>query len=208
MIEVEKGDVLAVAGAEVSKDRVVGELMRQLLSGGPQVVVATEGVQQEEPSGAEVKETAASASAGATATSKKIEDMIITMKEVVVSSKADVRVMIDLSNQSDKDIKFALLSDPSLTDEKGNRFEFTGYNGRGVLHRGGFRWEGDGIALNAKSKGVLVLYFRPSWNIENVKEIGADFAVSFDYQLYNLKDKSESRHYSVSFADIKAQSPK
>ena len=43
--------------------------------------------------------------------------------------------------------------------------------------------------------------------IDTISEIGTNFAVSFDYVLYDLKDKSES-HHSVSFSDVKTQSQK
>ncbi|BBO18846.1 conserved hypothetical protein [Candidatus Brocadia pituitae] len=139
--------------------------------------------------------------------SKKVGDLMVTMKNVVVSSKDRIAVIMDFLNQSDKELKLAASSgNPRLTDERGNIFEFKGYNG-GLKYGswGGqtFRWEKDGIGLNAKSKGTVVLYFEPR-GIDNINKIGSDFAVSFDYVLYDLKDKTES-HHSVSFTDIKAQ---
>ena len=97
---------------------------------------------------------------------------------------------------------------PRLTDERGNVFRFEGYNGGSQYHRGSFSWKSDGVGLNAKSASSVTLYFQPrkidEKRIETISEIGANFAVSFDYVLFDFKDESES-HHSVSFTDIKAQ---
>lgn len=136
--------------------------------------------------------------------SKKVGDLIITMKNVVVSSRDRVGVIMDFLNQSDKELKLAASSGgPRLTDERGNIFRFVEYNGGSRYMCGSFRWEKDGVGLNAKSAGSVVLYFDPE-KIGDINQIGSNFAVSFDYVLYDLKDKSESNH-SVSFTDIKAQ---
>lgn len=146
--------------------------------------------------------------------SKKVGDLIVTMKNVVVSSKDKIAVIMDFLNQSDKELKLAASEGrPSLTDEKGNIFKYKAYNGGKHYYAGDIRWtsntsffcwSSDGICLNAKSKGTVVLYFESS-NIDNINNIGSDFAVSFDYiLLYDLKEKSESQQ-SVSFTDIKAQ---
>ena len=134
--------------------------------------------------------------------SKKVGDLIVTMKNVVVSSKDRIAVIMDFLNQSDKELKLAASSGtPSLTDEMGNCFRFERYNSdrrhKDIL------WECEGLGLNAKSTSSVTLYFCTE-KIENLKQIGSNFAVSFDYVLYDLKDKSES-HQSVSFTDIKAQ---
>ena len=135
---------------------------------------------------------------------KKVGDLMVTMKDVVVSSKERVGVIMDFFNQSDKELKLAASTGaPRLTDERGNVFRFEGYNGGSQYHRGTFRWTSDGVGLNARSNGTVVLYFRPS-NIDNINEIGTNFAVSFDYVLFDFKDESES-HHSISFTDIKAQ---
>ena|SRR3990167_5921334 len=127
------------------------------------------------------------------------------MKDVVVSSKERVGVIMDFFNQSDKELKLAASSgDPRLTDDKGNIFTFREYNGgRQYGPSYNFNWKRDGVGLNAKSKGTVVLYFKPR-DIDNTSEIGANFAVSFDYVLFDFKDESES-HHSVSFTDIKTQ---
>ncbi len=60
----------------------------------------------------------------------------------------------------------------------------------------------DGVGLNAKSGSTVALYFG-SRRIDNIKQIGSNFAVSFDHVLYDVNDKSES-HHSVSFTDVTA----
>ncbi len=97
---------------------------------------------------------------------KKIGDLMVTMKDVVVSSKERVGVIMDFLNQSDKELKLAAAQNgPRLSDERANIFRFKGYNGGLVYGSWGgqtFGWEKDGIGLNAKSKGTVVLYFEPS----------------------------------------------
>ncbi|NUO09434.1 MAG: hypothetical protein HUU08_12275 [Candidatus Brocadia sp.] len=135
---------------------------------------------------------------------RKVGDLLVTMKNVIVSSKDRVGVIMDFLNQSDKELKLAASTgDPRLTDERGNAFRFKEYNGGSQYHRGTFKWTKDGVSLNAKSVGTVVLYFEPK-KIDNISEIGANFAISFDYVLYDFKDKSEFYH-SVSFTDVKAQ---
>lgn len=140
---------------------------------------------------------------------KKVGDLMVTMKDVVVSSKERVGVIIDFFNQSDKELKLAASTGaPRLTDERGNFFIFEGYNGGSQYHRGTFRWTKDGVGLNAKSASTIILYFQlrkiDEKRIDNINEIGTNFAVSFDYVLFDFKDESES-HHSVSFSDVKAQ---
>ena len=73
---------------------------------------------------------------------KKVGDLVVTMKDVVVSSKERVGVIMDFLNQSDKELKLAASSgDPRLTDERGNVFRFEGYNGGSQYHRGTFKWK-------------------------------------------------------------------
>src|SRR3990167_8184801 len=61
---------------------------------------------------------------------KKVGDLVVTMKDVVVSSKERVGVIMDFLNQSDKELKLAASTGaPRLTDERGNVFRFEGYNG-------------------------------------------------------------------------------
>ena len=192
--------VVSASTGNIAKTKAIEELLAR-------------GVESPQSSGQQVPTTGYVPSASSPK-SKKVGDLIVTMKNVVVSSKDRIAVIMDFLNQSDKELKLAASAgNPRLTDERGNIFGFEGYNGgRQYCARPDcygeilFRWTDHGVGLNAKSTSSVTLYFKPS-RIENINQIGSNFAVSFDYVLYDFKDKSESNH-SVSFTDIKGQSPK
>ncbi len=182
--------VVSASTGNIAKTKAIEELLAR-------------GVESPQSSGQQVTATGNIPSASSPK-SKKVGDLIVTMKNVVVSSKDRIAVIMDFLNQSDKELKLAASAgNPSLTDERGNIFKYEGYNGGSQYMRGAFGWEEDGVGLNAKSVSSVTLYFGPR-EIENIKQIGSSFAVSFDYVLYDLKDKTES-HHSVSFTDIKTQ---
>lgn len=137
--------------------------------------------------------------------SKKVGEITVTMMRITIS-KNQVIAVLDFFNQSDKEIKLARdEAHPSLTDEKGNIFVF----------REGPPFEldnllpkpGHGLTLNPKSNNDIILMFYPKDRDFNIKEIGSDFALSFNFKFYNLKDNSISKH-NLSFTDMKAQKPK
>jgi len=51
--------------------------------------------------------------------SKKVGDILVTAKRIVVASKREVRVILDFFNQSGKELRLAISKNSSLTDEKG-----------------------------------------------------------------------------------------
>ena len=185
--------VVSASTGNIAKTKAIEELLAR-------------GIESAQLSGQQVPATGYIPSASSSK-SKKVGDLLVTMKNVVVSSKDRIGVIMDFLNQSEKELKLAAAQNGArLSDERVNIFRFKGYNGGLVYGSWGgqtFRWEKDGIGLNAKSMGTVVLYFDPE-DINDIKQIGSNFAVSFDYVLYDCKDKSES-HHSVSFTDIKAQ---
>jgi len=205
MIEVEKEDVLAVAGAEVSKDRVIAELLKQLLSGPPQVSAAMKELQQEQLAGGQGATIAIAPSAAAN--TKKVGNVIITLKRITVS-KGRVTVMLDFLNQSDREIKLARepydRTRPNLMDERGNIFKYDA--GLESEYDNWLPKAGHGLTLNPKSSNDVVLTFEIDRETP-VKDIGGNFTLSLSLLLYDSGDQSVSRH-QVSFTDIKAQLPK
>ena len=127
--------------------------------------------------------------------SKKVGDFVITMKEIVVSSIKEIRVILDIFNQSDGTFELAgYWLNANLSDEKGNSFS----------HRSHRR----DLILNPKSNMNVVFRFHPNLNRgDSIKDIGSNFAFTLKYKLDSKKDKSEIMQ-SVSFTDIKAQMPK
>jgi curli biogenesis system outer membrane secretion channel CsgG len=191
VLDTETAKVISASTANIAKTKAIEELL-------------TRGIGSVQSTGRQVP-AAGSISSPNNQNAKKVGDLMVTMKDVVVSSKERVGVIMDFLNQSDKELKLAAATGaPRLTDERGNVFSFEGYNGGSQYHRGTFKWENDGVGLNAKSKSTVVLYFKPR-DIDSISKIGTNFAVSFDYVLFDRKDESES-HHSVSFADIAAQS--
>ncbi len=195
VLDIETAKVIIASTANVAKTKAIEELL-------------TRGIEPVQSTTRQAFTTGYVSSTGGLK-SKKVGDLMVTLKSVVVSSKERVGVIMDFFNRSDKELKLAASTGaPRLTDERGNVFRFEGYNGGSQYHRGTFKWKNDGVGLNAKSSSTVILYFQPrkidEKRIETISEIGANFGVSFDYVLFDFKDESES-HHSVSFTDVKAQ---
>lgn len=124
--------------------------------------------------------------------SKKIGDLMITVKRITVS-KGQVVVALDFLNQSDKEMKLKIHYDVNLRDEKGNIFDNRG--NRDFL-------------LTSKSNNDVVLYFRPKDRDISLKDIGSTFDLSFQFSLYTSTGRTISSDNQVNFTDIKAQKPK
>ncbi len=180
--------VVSASSANIARTKAIEELLSR-------------GIESAQPISRQAS-TAGYVSSTSGLKSKRVGDLMVTMKNIVISSKDRVAVIMDFFNQSDTELKLAASGDPCLTDERGNNFKFDEYNGGSRYRRGTFKWTKDGIGLNAKSGGTVALYFY-SKKIESIKQMGSNFSVSFDYVLYDVNDKSES-HHSVSFTDITA----
>ena len=139
--------------------------------------------------------------------SRKIGDIIVTMKNIIVS-RNQVMVTLDFFNQSDKLFKLgkSVPPEPGLRDEMGNIYKYTAGIEGGRSHSFISDYE-SWITLNPKSNNDIVLYFTPSQRNVDTREIGSNFSFSLSYALYNPKDRSTSS-YNVLFTDIKAQLPK
>lgn len=143
--------------------------------------------------------------------SKKVGDIIVTVKRILVS-KGQVLVGLDFFNSQVNRLRLAAPWDvhsnnhPSLIDEKGNVFEYESGIPTHRLYSNGLRDE-EWLTLNPKSNNDVVLYFRTKDRNLSIKESGSNFAVSLKYTLYNPEEKTAS-NYSVSFTDIKAQMPR
>lgn len=124
--------------------------------------------------------------------SKKVGDMVITVKRVTIS-KGEVVVALDFFNQSDKELKLIIHYDVNLRDEKGNIFDNRG--NRDFL-------------LTSKSNNDVVLYLRPKDRDISLKDIGSTFDLSFNYNLDTPSGNRVSSDHQVNFTDLKAQKPK
>lgn len=136
--------------------------------------------------------------------SKKIGNIIITAKRVVVS-RDEIAVALDFFNQSDRELKLGIEHDDdvNLTDEKSNTFKYM----KGIANTAGrFGFE-RASSLLPKSNNDVVVYFRPKDRITNIKDIGSNFTFSLKYKLYDPRDK-ELSYYDILFTDIKAQRSK
>ncbi|MFH1563733.1 MAG: FlgO family outer membrane protein [Nitrospirota bacterium] len=135
--------------------------------------------------------------------SKKIGDMVISMKKIVVS-KDKIIVSLDFLSQTDKVFMMAIPyeQNPQLLDDKGNSFSYDGrcvpVSGWGT-GLGVFFSNGNGLTLSPKGNSDIVLIFN---NNTDSKSIGSVFMVALRYSLYNKEDNSLFG-YNVSFSDIK-----
>jgi len=139
-------------------------------------------------------------------TSKKVGDMIITIKGVSVLSKGSVDVKLGFLNQSNKKILLGAAYEPrpNLTDEKGNVFDYK--EGLAII----YDWRVYGkyaLTLYPKSDLDVTLHFRSKDRDINIEDIGSLFSLSFKYKIFDPKDKT-GESFSASFSDIKAQKPK
>jgi len=146
--------------------------------------------------------------------SKKVGDIIVTAKRIVIS-KGRVTVILDFLNQSDKALGLAQQwiggwsqeKYPKLIDEKGNIFNYVGGIPEHRLYIDNEFRVGEWLTLNPKSNNDIVVIFSPKDRNIAIEEIGSIFAFSMNYTLYNREGKS-ALDYSVSFTDIKAQRAK
>lgn len=176
--------VISASTGNIAKTKAIEELL-------------TRGIESPQSSGQQVPATGNLSSAG-NLNSKKVGDIVVTVKKIMVSSK-QITVISDFFNQSDEGLRLARDKvEPRLMDEKGNIFEYRD----GITYSWYAGWERNAQSLNSKSHNDVVLYFK-SEDV-NIKDIGSIFTFSFNYVLYNLKDKSIPK-YNVSFTDIKAQ---
>lgn len=174
--------VVSACTGNIAKTKAIEELLAR-------------GVESPQSSGQQVTATGDLSSAG-NLNSKKVGDIVITVKKIMVSSK-QMTVISDFFNQSDKELRLARDTvEPKLMDEKGNIFNY-----REGITSTGTTWS-SAQSLNPKSHNDVVLYFRSE--DDNVKDIGSIFTFSFKYALFNPKDKSETK-CNVTFTDIKVQ---
>jgi len=188
VLDTASGKVIAASSGDIAKTKAIEELLAR--------GIETSQSFRQEPS---------APSYAPSSKSKKVGDMVVTMKKIVIA-KNQLMVALDFFNQSDKEFRLARGGEePQLVDEKGNIFKYIGQITSvrffGSI-RGKTQWGESGLTLYAKSNNDVVLHFGPKDSMD-VKELGSIFALSFNYALYNPKDKSESS-YIISFTDIMA----
>ena len=136
--------------------------------------------------------------------SKKVGPLVITMKKIMIS-RGQVIVALGVFNGSDKKFKMGKehRHEPSLTDEKGNV-----YNYLGGLRYGGTNSQlrRSGLTLAPKLENDILLKFSYDNQI-SYTDIGSVFTFSLSFEVYNLKNQSRSS-YKVLFMDVKAQKPR
>lgn len=181
VIATDTANVIAAAKCDIAKTRAIEELL-------------TREIDTSQPAGSSYVPSTSPKT-------KKVGDLVITMKGVVVASVKEVRVIFNIFNQSDETFKITrLFSRAVLSDEKGNSFE-ANRRDTGLFN---------GLILNPKSGSDVVSKFDPGWGrngIHNIKDLGSNFAFTLEYRLYSEKNDSTITQ-SVSFSDIKAQMPK
>lgn len=131
--------------------------------------------------------------------SKRIGELTVIMKNITLVPGGGVDVMLGLYNSSNTRVmglSHKVL--PNLTDEKGNVFEYIG--GIKTLYHGGRGWR-DCVTLYYEEEKEVVLHFSAVNKDIKIKEIGAVFALSLDYLLYNPKNR-RTADYQASFVDI------
>jgi len=190
--------VIGASSGDIAKTKAIEELLAR-------------GIEASQPLRQESSAAPVSSYSPSSPKSKKVGDIIVTMKNIIVS-RNQVMVALDFFNQSDKRLRLAKPwsssseNNPTLTDEKGNTFE---YRSGIPSHRLYYRQlrDGEWLTLNAKSNNDVVINFAPRGRDINIKEIGSIFTFSMNYTIYNHEEKLAS-DYSISFADTKAQKPK
>ena len=185
--------IIAASSGDIAKTKAIEELLLR-------------GIETGQTPSPQASPTSYVSSSGSSI-SKKIGDMVVTMKKIMVS-RGQVTVILDLYNQSGEKLKVARDSNapsPNLVDEKGNIFEYR--DGLESVYYASLSGEGYGVTLNPRLNNDVRLNF--SYNERNIslKDLGSDFTFSLNLLLYDPKDKLVTKH-QVSFTDIKAQRPK
>ena len=104
VIATDTANVIGAAKCDIAKTRAIEELL-------------TRDIDTSQPAASVYVPSASSKS-------KKVGDLVITMKSVVVASVKEIRVILDIFNQYDEilEIRISSYPRPSLSDEKGNQF--------------------------------------------------------------------------------------
>ena len=190
--------VISASSGDIAKTKAIEELLARGIETSPAI--------RQEPAS-----PSAPSYLPSSGKSKRVGDMIVTMKRIVVS-KGQVTVALDLFNQSNKELKIAIPWDgsgknPQLIDEKGNIFQYqSGIPQHRLYFDEGFK-AGQWLTLNPKLNNDVVIYFYPKQRDIDIKEIGSNFSFFLKYTVFNPDEKKPS-DYSVSLTDISAQKPK
>ncbi|MDD5771905.1 MAG: FlgO family outer membrane protein [bacterium] len=150
--------------------------------------------------------------------SKKVGDLLFTVKQVKVLSKGRAEVLLNVVNQLDKEILIIGVYEinPTLSDEKGNIFKYVSgfvkssqYSNFNTNNLNFLKWDdvlSGALKLNVKSGIDITLSFNPEDNNIKIEDIGNYFSFSLPYYIdSNIKDKNKDniKASSVAFYDVK-----
>ncbi len=188
LIEVERGNILAAAGAEVTKDRAVARLAGQSLRC---------------PSASSPITAAVHTSTGH---SKRIGDITITLKRINVSKK-EMTAILDFFNHTDAELQIGSTGrsggNASLTDDKGNNFALK-HSFSGWYNYVWGMWFDQPAILKTNSNTEAIFSF---YNDVELKKVGSSFSFALPYMIYDTKTEKYGAS-GVSFTDIGVQVPK
>lgn len=189
VLDTETAKVISAANVNIARTKAIEELLARGIQSAP----VSSG--QQSAAGGYSQPTPSSPSASSP-NSKKVGDVLITVKRITVAQDGKVTVILDFMNQAEKDTGLSGLSGENeiLTDDKGNSFVFES----GL---GSYDW----VHLNARASNDIILKFRPNDNRVKSKDIGDIFSMSLRFRTGDSRAEVKS---SVSFMDIKAQKSK
>lgn len=196
ILDLSTAKVISASSANIAKTQAIEELL-------------TRGIEPAQPV---IQESATKGSNPSTGNlqSKKIGDITVTIKKIVVSGR-QVTVFLGFFNNSDKGFLLGRPSDndnkPNLIDEKGNVVKYDAGFESVRSHNPVYHFEKYShkyMNLTPKAERDLSMVFKYR---DNYAKTGDIFSLSMKYMLYDMEARSASI-YEVSFMEVKSQTAK
>lgn len=199
VLDTETAKVISAASVNIAKTKAIEELLARGIESAP-----ASSAQRTAAPGYSPPVSLSSPSVSSSNT-KKIGELVITIKRITVANNAKVTVFLDIFNQADTNtgVGYNHARKPELTDEKGNVFVFAG--GLPAEHPSGCGNNEPYHTLNAKVNNDLAIQFVPQDRSVTLKDIGNSFSLALPLVIGN---KKECTSIAVSIMDIKPTKPK
>ena len=199
VLDTETAKVISAANVNIARTKAIEELLARGIESAPAPSAQRPAAPGYSPPGPLSSPSAAGSN------SKKVGELLITVKRITVAKSAKVTVFLDFFNQADTNtgVGYNSTQKPELTDEKGNVFKFEG--GLPYEHPAYCGSNDPYHILNAKVNNDLAIHFMPQDSSVKLKDIGDSFSIALPLVIGNKKDCIP---ITVSIMDIKPMKPR
>lgn len=187
VLDTETAKVISAANVNIARTKAIEELLARGIESAP-----SSAGQQSAGGGYSPPAPSLPSASASGPNSKKVGDLLITVKRIAIAQDGKVTVILDFFNQAEKDTGLRG-QEYEITDDRGNSFalESSGIN----------NW----VNLNTKSSNDVMVKFRPRDGSVKSNDIGDIFSISLQFL---IGSDNKNIRTAVSFVDIKAQKPK